>query len=103
CPLPYCDTTDSWLHESRWNRAHVASAGILVEILIASICCLLWSVSVPGVLSLMLFNIMLICSVNTVLINGNPLLRYDGYYVLSDVLHYPNLGPEARRVAISWF
>lgn len=103
CPLPYCDTTDSWLHESRWNRALVAAAGIVVEVAIASICCLLWSVTVPGVLHLMLFNIMLICSINTLLVNGNPLMRYDGYYVLSDALNYPNLGPEARRLASQWF
>lgn len=103
CPLPYCDTTDSWLHESRWNRALVASAGIFVEAIIASVCCLLWSISVPGVLSLLLLNLMVICSVNTLLVNGNPLLRYDGYYVVSDVFNYPNLGPEARRLAISWF
>lgn len=103
CPLPYCDTTDSWLHDSRWNRALVASAGIIVEVVIASICCLLWAVSVPGILNLMLFNIMLICSVNTILVNGNPLLRYDGYYVLSDAVNYPNLGPEARQLAIRWF
>lgn len=103
CPLPYCDTTDSWLHENRWDRALVASAGIIVEVFIASICCLLWSISVPGILSLLLFNVMLICSINTLLVNGNPLLRYDGYYVLSDAINYPNLGPEARRLAQSWF
>lgn len=103
CPLPYCDTTDSWLHESRWNRALVASAGIIVEVFIASICCILWALSVPGILNLMLFNIMLVCSVNTILVNGNPLLRYDGYYVLSDSLNYPNLGPEARQLAVRWF
>lgn len=103
CPLLYCDTTDSWQHPSRWNRATVAAAGIFVELIIASLCCLLWIISVPGVLNLMLFNIMLICSFNTLLVNGNPLLRYDGYYVLSDVINYPNLGSEARRTAQAWF
>lgn len=103
CPLPYCDTTDSWLHQNRWQRAHVAAAGISVELLIASLCCLLWAISVPGLLNLMLLNLVLICSLNTLLVNGNPLLRYDGYYVLSDVLNYPNLGPEARQMARSWF
>lgn len=103
CPLPYCDTSDSWLHESRWNRALVAGAGILVEVLIASLCCLLWVSSVPGVLNLFLLNIMIICSVNTLLVNGNPLLRYDGYYVLSDALSYPNLGPDSRQLASQWF
>lgn len=102
-PLLYCDTTDSWQHHSRWQRARVAGAGIFVELLIASVCCLLWSLSVPGLVSLMLFNIMVVCSLNTVLVNGNPLLRYDGYYVLSDVLNYPNLGPESRSLALSWF
>lgn len=102
-PLLYCDTTDSWLKQSRWQRAQVAGAGMFVELVIASICCLLWASSVPGILHTMFLNIMLVCSINTVLVNGNPLLRYDGYYLVSDLLNRPNLGPDARALTQSWF
>ncbi|MEW4489238.1 HlyD family efflux transporter periplasmic adaptor subunit [Thalassoglobus sp. JC818] len=100
-PLLYCDTTDSW-RQNRWQRAQVAGAGIYVELMIASVCCLLWVASSPGILNLVFLNLMLICSINTLFVNGNPLLRYDGYYILSDLCDYPNLGPESRQLAGSW-
>ncbi|TWT48222.1 hypothetical protein KOR42_40130 [Thalassoglobus neptunius] len=100
-PLLYCDTTDSW-RQNRWQRAQVAGAGIFVELMIASVCCLLWVASSPGILNLVFLNLTLICSINTLFVNGNPLLRYDGYYILSDLCDYPNLGPESRQMAGSW-
>ena len=102
-PLLYCDTTDSWLKQNRWQRAQVAGAGMFVELVIASVCCLLWVNSVPGLLHSVFLNLMLVCSLNTLLVNGNPLLRYDGYYLLSDVLNMPNLGPDSRYLTQSWF
>ncbi len=81
----------------------VAGAGIAVELFLASVCGLLWLASVPGFLHSVFLNVMLVCSLNTILVNGNPLLRYDGYYVLSDALHLPNLGPESRQAAMDVF
>jgi putative peptide zinc metalloprotease protein len=100
-PLLYCDVSDSWLQRDRIRRMHVAAAGIAVELFLAAIFGLLWLASVPGMLHSFFLNVMLLCSLNTVLVNGNPLLRYDGYYVLSDLLQIPNLGPQARGKATS--
>lgn len=102
-PLLYCDVSDSWLQKNRVHRMQVAAAGIGVEAFLAAVFALLWMASVPGVLHSFFLNVMLVCSVNTLLINGNPLLRYDGYYVLSDAVGIPNLGAESRGAALAIF
>lgn len=102
-PLLYCDVSDSWLQQDRRKRILVTAAGIGVELLLASVCGLLWIFSHPGVLHTFFLNVMLVCSINTVMINGNPLLKYDGYYILSDLLRIPNLAAEARLSAGSVF
>lgn len=90
-PLPYVDATSSWRFRSRWQRAYVGAAGMLTEIFVASLAALYWAQSGPGVLHSLAYNIMFIASVSTVLFNINPLLRFDGYYILSDLLDVPNL------------
>jgi len=95
-PILYCDVSDSWMERNPAKRIQVSAAGIIVEILIASVFALLWMASVPGPAHALFLNIVLLCSLNTVLFNGNPLLRYDGYYVFSDMLGIPNLMSEAR-------
>ena len=102
-PMLYCDVSDTWLQKSRWKRIQVSAAGIMAELLIASVCFLLWRFTIPGALNLFLLNVTLVASFNTVLVNGNPLLRYDGYHVLTDLLRMPNLGLESRRIAGCWF
>lgn len=105
-PLLYCDVTDSWMHSKRWPRIAVSLAGMLVELTLAAVCTFLWlatSRAGAGFESALFLNVMLICSVNTVLFNGNPLLRYDGYYVLSDLVGIPNLSAESRSVLWSVF
>ena len=95
-PLPYCNVTDSWMQPDRWPRIAVAGAGILVELVLAAVCTFLWLQSSPGPMRVHLLHVMMICSVSTVLFNANPLLRYDGYYILSDLLDIPNLASAAR-------
>lgn len=102
-PLLYCDVSDSWTQQNRWKRMSVAAAGIITELYLAAIFGLLWLLSVPGAVHAFFLNAMIVCSVNTLLINGNPLLRYDGYYVLSDLLQVPNLGSEARSTFLGGF
>jgi len=97
-PVLYCDVTDAWMLSRRRSRIAISAAGIAVEIVLAAICMLLWWISVPGWLNSFFLNVMLICSVNTVLLNGNPLLRYDGYHVLADLVNIPNLGGQSRQV-----
>lgn len=102
-PLMYCDVSDAWLFRERWKRVLVSAAGIYVELFVAAVAAWLWMMSVPGVLHTFFLNIAIVASVNTLLINGNPLLRYDGYYVIADGLGVANLGAEARRAAASVF
>ena len=90
-PALYCDVTDSWLLPNKWKRIWISAAGIYVECFLASIATFVWWYSTPGLLNSLAMATMFICSVNTILFNANPLLRYDGYYVLADWLEIPNL------------
>lgn len=90
-PLPYMDATSSWSFRSRWHRALVGAAGMMAEIFMAALAVFLWAYSGPGVLHNLAYNMMFIASISTVLFNINPLLRFDGYYILSDLLDIPNL------------
>ncbi len=90
-PALYCDVTDSWLLPSKWKRIWISAAGIYVECFLASIATFVWWNTEQGLLNSLCLATMFICSVNTILFNANPLLRYDGYYVMSDYLEIPNL------------
>ena len=90
-PLPYMDATSSWSFQSRWQRALVGASGMIFEIFAASIAVFIWTGTGPGVIHGIAFNMMFIASVSTLLFNANPLLRYDGYYILSDLIDIPNL------------
>ncbi len=90
-PALYCDVTDSWLLPNKWSRIWISAAGIYVECFLASLATFVWWYSQPGLLNSLAMATMFICSVNTILFNANPLLRYDGYYVLADWLEIPNL------------
>ncbi|MFI5455823.1 MAG: HlyD family efflux transporter periplasmic adaptor subunit [Isosphaerales bacterium] len=90
-PALYCDVTDSWLLPNKWHRIWISAAGIYVECFLASLATFIWWYSTPGLLNSLAMATMFICSVNTILFNANPLLRYDGYYVMADWLEIPNL------------
>ena len=95
-PCLYCNVTDSWILSSRWQRIAITAAGIFVEIILASIATLLWWYSRPGLINAICLNVMVVCALGTLLANGNPLLRYDGYFILSDLLDVPNLWQDSR-------
>jgi putative peptide zinc metalloprotease protein len=101
-PCLYCNVSDSWMMPSKRQRMAIAAAGMYVELILASICTFLWWFSQPGLFHSLCLNTVLICSLGTVLLNGNPLLRYDGYFILSDLVEVPNLRAQAsaalRRV-----
>ncbi|TVS10101.1 MAG: HlyD family efflux transporter periplasmic adaptor subunit, partial [Planctomycetaceae bacterium] len=99
-PCLYCNVSDAWLFPNRWQRIAVSAAGIIVEIVLAAVCLILWWFTAPGLLNAILLNLVIVCSVNTLLFNGNPLLRFDGYYILADLLGVPNLGQQSR--ALLW-
>ncbi len=102
-PALYCDVSDSWLLPNKWHRVWIGAAGIYVELTIASISTFIWWNSEPGLVQNIALSNMFICSVNTVLFNGNPLLRYDGYYMLMDIMEIPNLRAKASRFFSSVF
>ncbi|MCP5091917.1 MAG: hypothetical protein GY949_13440 [Gammaproteobacteria bacterium] len=96
-PLPYMDATSSWGFRNRWQRAFVGAAGMIVEIFIAALAVFVWAKTGQGVLNSLAYNIMFIASVSTILFNANPLLKFDGYYIFSDMLDVPNLYTRARQ------
>ena len=97
-PCLYCNVSDSWMLPSKWQRAAIGAAGIYVEMVLASICAFIWWFTEPGMLNNICLNMMFIASVSTLLFNGNPLLRYDGYYVLADLVEIPNLRQKATTI-----
>ncbi|MES2738107.1 MAG: efflux RND transporter periplasmic adaptor subunit [Verrucomicrobiota bacterium] len=102
-PFLYADVTDSYLFPKRRHRILVAAAGIYIELIIAAVATLLWAVSQPGPTQQLLFNLMLITSVWTVLFNANPLMKFDGYYMLTDILGVPNLRAKAQMCVSDLF
>ena len=97
-PCLYCNVSDSWMLPSKWQRAMIGAGGMYIEIVIASICTWVWWYTQPGLLHNLCLSAMFVCSVSTVVFNGNPLLRYDGYYILSDIMEIPNLSQKATSV-----
>ena len=95
-PCLYCNVSDAWMLPNKWHRVAITAAGVWVEVTLASVCTILWWFSEPGLLNTLCLNTMFVCSVSTLLFNGNPLLRYDGYYVLSDLVETPNLWQQSR-------
>ncbi|MEZ6061759.1 MAG: M50 family metallopeptidase [Planctomycetaceae bacterium] len=101
-PVLYTNVTDAWLLPRR-QRLLVTAAGLVVELVLASVCTILWFFAAPGLTRTVLLNTMIVCSVNTVLFNGNPLLRFDGYFLLSDWMNLPNLGQRASATVQAFF
>ena len=97
-PCLYVNVSDSWLLNSKWKRAFIAAAGMYVELVLASIAVFVWWFSTPGMVNQLALNIIFVSSVSTILFNANPLLRYDGYYILSDLLEIPNLRSKATTI-----
>jgi len=96
-PVPYVDATSSYRFESKWQRALVAAAGIMAELALGAVAVYVWLTAEPGLVTAVAFNVILIAGVSTVLVNGNPLMRYDGYFILCDVLEMPNLAQRATQ------
>jgi len=96
-PIPFVDATTSASFPDKKRRIAVAAMGMAVELLLASLALFVWLNVETGLISAIAFNIMLIGGVSTVLFNGNPLLRYDGYYILADLIEIPNLGQRSTR------
>ncbi len=96
-PLPYVDASSAWVFRKKWHRAVVGMAGVMVEMAGAAVAAIIWANTSTGTLHIIAYNVMFVASVSTLIFNANPLLRFDGYYVLSDLIEIPNL---SRRSGI---
>jgi putative peptide zinc metalloprotease protein len=90
-PLSYVNATSSWRFPSKWQRIHVAVAGMFSELGVAFVALLIWAHSPDSPGGFIAHNTVIIAGVSSLLFNANPLMRFDGYYVLSDLLGIPNL------------
>lgn len=101
-PVPYCDVTASWAFRDRWRRVWVGAAGMYVELFIAALATFVWANTGAGLVNSVAYNIIFVASVSTLVFNLNPLLRFDGYYILSDLSDSPNLHQRSRAQLGRW-
>jgi putative peptide zinc metalloprotease protein len=105
-PCLYCDVSDSWMLPNKWKRMMIGAGGMYVELIMAATATFLWWNTHEGFFNQMCLNVMFVSSVSTLLFNANPLMRFDGYYILSDMLEIPNLRTKATnslaRIARKW-
>lgn len=96
-PVPYVEASSATAFRDKRKRMVVGAAGMLVELFLAAVAMFIWLTVEPGVVHAIAYNTMLIGTVSTLLFNGNPLLRFDGYYILSDAIETPNLGSRSSN------
>jgi putative peptide zinc metalloprotease protein len=105
-PIPYVDASSASAFPGKWQRMLVGAAGMLTEVFLAALAFYLWLLLEPGLARAAAFNVMVLAGVTTLFFNANPLLRFDGYYILADWLEIPNLGARAgaewRWLAERW-
>lgn len=102
-PSPYVDASACWAFPNKWHRMAVGGGGMLFEWVLASIATFIWVNSDPGTTQQIAYNVMFTSSVSTVLFNANPLMRFDGYYMLSDLLEVPNLAQRSNKMLMYYF
>lgn len=90
-PIPYVDASSASAFRKKWRRLVVDAFGMGVEVFLAALALLLWADLAPGYLRSILYNVIFIAGISTVFFNANPLLRYDGYYIFSDIIEVSNL------------
>ena len=95
-PVPYVDASAASAFRNKWQRIAVGAAGMLVELFVAALALFIWLNAEPGAVRSLAYNAMIIAGFSTVIFNANPLLRYDGYYMLADLLEIPNLRSRAN-------
>ena len=96
-PMPYVDASSAWAFRSRRQRILVGAGGMIIELGLAAVAAIVWYHTGDGAIHTIAYNAMFIASVSTLLFNANPLLRYDGYYILSDILEIPNLAQRSKQ------
>jgi len=101
-PVPYVDASSATAWPEKSRRIAVSAAGVLVELWVAAVAVLIWAAVEPGVVRSLAFDIGWIAVASSLLVNGNPLMRFDGYYVLADAIEIPNLRQRANQYLHWW-
>jgi putative peptide zinc metalloprotease protein len=96
-PLPYVDATASHGFRERYARVLTGAGGMIFELFAAAVAMVVWVYTAPGIVNQVAYNIIFLASVSTLVFNLNPLLRFDGYFILCDLIEMPNLGQRANR------
>lgn len=96
-PAPYVDASAASGFRSKTRRSIVGAAGMLTEVFLAALAMFVWVLVEPGLVRSIAYNVMIVAGVSTLIVNGNPLLRYDAYYILSDLLEMPNLAQRGQK------
>jgi putative peptide zinc metalloprotease protein len=102
-PMLYTDTGESWKLSNAKHRMQIASAGILTELAIGGICAFAWALTPDGALRNGLFFLATTSWILTLLLNASPFMRFDGYFILSDLLRFPNLHARSSALAQTWW
>ncbi len=101
-PIPFCDVTDSWRMNSRSKRLKISASGVITELVVAGIALFIWGISSDSSLKSITFVLSSLSIISTLLVNLNPLMRFDGYYLFSDFTGIDNL--QLRAFAMTrWF
>jgi putative peptide zinc metalloprotease protein len=100
-PFLFCNATDSWVFKEKGKRLVVNFGGIYLELFLAAAAAMLWVLTPGGIFNQICFNVMLVCSVMTIFFNANPLMKFDGYYALSDWMEIPNLKERGDKMLVS--
>ena len=91
--MGYVDATASLGLASKWRRIMVSCAGLYIEFFLAALAAIVWAHTGPGPLNTLAHNVVITGTVVTLFFNANPLMRFDGYFLLSDWLNEPNPSP----------
>ena len=102
-PCLYCDVSDSWLLKSKWKRMAIGAAGMYVEVVLSAVAVYVWTFSDDQFVRGLAVNLFFVTAFSTVIFNANPLLRFDGYYIMSDFLEIPNLRQKADKLLSDTF
>lgn len=104
-PCLYCDVTDSWMMPNKWHRIIIGAAGMYIEVILSGIAIYIWWLTDSGMLHFLALNTFFVTTITTVIFNLNPLMRFDGYYMMSDFLEIPNLRQKSEKLlreSFSW-
>jgi putative peptide zinc metalloprotease protein len=99
-PMPYVDASSVLAFRNKWERILVSSIGVGAELFVAALALIVWVNVEPGTIRSVMYNIILVAGISSVLFNGNPLLRYDGYYALADFVEIPNLASRGSQYVL---